>query len=115
MSKVIQYVVVMGQGYGANPLLDMRIQDINVVSDPNKRLPEVPEPAVADGTSDSQNADAHVGTNQFTDNIESDAVVCYRLVARSSYVFKMESILIMMDISEEMKSNLQRIISGYGG
>jgi hypothetical protein len=39
-----------GSGTGANPLLDMRIHDITVVADPNRRLPAAPEQVEADGT-----------------------------------------------------------------
>jgi hypothetical protein len=41
----------MGQGYASNPLLDMRIHDINVVADPNRHAPAGPDPVGADGTS----------------------------------------------------------------
>ena len=50
-SRVVSYVVVMGQGYASNPLLDMRIHDINVEADPNKHAPAGPDPVKADGTS----------------------------------------------------------------
>jgi hypothetical protein len=40
---------VMSPGYSSNPLLDMRIHDITVVADPNRRLPAAPEPVEADG------------------------------------------------------------------
>jgi hypothetical protein len=49
-SRVVKYVAVTGQRFGSNPLLDMRIHDINVMADPNKRIPAAPEPEVADGT-----------------------------------------------------------------
>jgi hypothetical protein len=42
--------VVEGLRYGSNPLLAMRIHDIAVVADPNRRLHDEPEPEVADGT-----------------------------------------------------------------
>jgi len=38
-SRVVKYVALMGQGYSLNPLLDIRIHDINVVADPNKHAP----------------------------------------------------------------------------
>jgi hypothetical protein len=48
--RVGSYVVVMGQGYASNPLLDMRIHDITVVADPNRHAPAAPDPVGADGT-----------------------------------------------------------------
>jgi len=41
---------MMGQGYSLNPLLNMRIHDINVEADPNKHAPAGPDPVEADGT-----------------------------------------------------------------
>jgi hypothetical protein len=43
-------VVVEGLRYGSNPLLTMRIHDITVVADPNRRLHDEPELKEADGT-----------------------------------------------------------------
>ncbi|MBN2229086.1 MAG: hypothetical protein JW779_05790 [Candidatus Thorarchaeota archaeon] len=43
----------MGQGYASNPMLDMRIYDINTVAQPNRVVPEAPtpeEPTDCDGT-----------------------------------------------------------------
>ena len=40
------------QGYPLVLLLDMRIHDITVVADPNKRLPAAPDPVEADGTAE---------------------------------------------------------------
>ena len=51
-SRVVSYVVVMGLGYDSNPLLDMRIHDINVEADPNTHAPAGPDPVEADGTTD---------------------------------------------------------------
>jgi hypothetical protein len=51
-SRIIKCVVVMSPGYSSNPLLDMRIHDITVVADPNRRLPAAPEPEEADGTTE---------------------------------------------------------------
>jgi hypothetical protein len=39
VSRVVEYVVIIGQGYGSNPLLDMRIHDIEVTANPNSRAP----------------------------------------------------------------------------
>jgi len=39
VSRVVKYVAIAGQGYSSNPLLDMRIHDINVVADPNRQSP----------------------------------------------------------------------------
>ena len=49
-SRVVSYVVVMGQGYDSSPLLDMRIHDISVEADPNKHAPSGPDPVEADGS-----------------------------------------------------------------
>jgi hypothetical protein len=41
---------MMGQGYGSNPLLDMRIHDINVEAEILRNIPQIPDPDGADGT-----------------------------------------------------------------
>ncbi len=51
-SRVIKYVVLLGYQYSTYPIVDMRIQDINVVADPNKRM--APPPFV-DDCSDNDN------------------------------------------------------------
>ena len=49
-SRVVKYVVVMGQGYDSSPLLDMRIHDINVEAEIIRNIPSIPEPEGVDGT-----------------------------------------------------------------
>ncbi len=51
-SRVIKYVVLLGYKYSNSQIADMRIQDINVVADPNKRM--APPPFV-DDCSDNDN------------------------------------------------------------
>jgi hypothetical protein len=51
-SRVIKYVVALGYRADSYNLVDLRIHDINVVADPNKRLPSVPDPVGSDGTSE---------------------------------------------------------------
>ncbi|MHA1864481.1 MAG: hypothetical protein ACTSWA_11985, partial [Candidatus Thorarchaeota archaeon] len=51
-SRVIKYVVLLGYQYSTLAIADMRIQDINVVADPNKRM--APPPFV-DDCSDNDN------------------------------------------------------------
>jgi hypothetical protein len=41
---------MMGQGYSLNPLLSMRIHDINVEADIMTSIPQIPEPIEEDGT-----------------------------------------------------------------
>ena len=62
-----------------------------------------------DGTCTSQIAKDHDGTKQFTDNVENDAVVYW---IGSWWEYYVEYILVIMDVFESMKSNLQRAISG---
>jgi hypothetical protein len=51
-SRVVSYVVMMGQGYSLNPLFGMRIHDINVESEIIRYIPQIPEPVVADGSTE---------------------------------------------------------------
>jgi hypothetical protein len=51
-SRVIKSVLIQGLRYGSSPLLSMRIHDIAVVADPNRRLHDEPEPVVYDGTTE---------------------------------------------------------------
>ncbi|NWF97258.1 MAG: hypothetical protein HXY34_14060, partial [Candidatus Thorarchaeota archaeon] len=43
-SRVIKYVVTLGQRYQSYSLVDMRVQDINVVANPQRRDPNVSTP-----------------------------------------------------------------------
>jgi len=74
-SRVVSYVVVMGQGYALNPILGMRIHDINVEADPNKRVPTEPEPVEADGTTPGSVSETD------TETIESDMEVGFSLLS----------------------------------
>jgi hypothetical protein len=71
-SRVVSYVVVMGQGYASNPLLGMRIHDINVESEIIRSIPQIPDPVESDGTSGGLSDAVDETTRNDVDNTSSD-------------------------------------------
>jgi hypothetical protein len=49
-SRIIKYVVTVGQRYSSYSLVDMRVHDINVVADLTRHDPTAPNPEENDGT-----------------------------------------------------------------
>ncbi len=117
-SRVIKYVVTLGQRYSTYSLVDMRIHDINVVADLTRHDPTAPdpdEPVDYDGTSTSSGEDSarvhEQDTEAMTDQADASISIYWTGPWPELHIDVMKQISVEISLTVHSKVDLLAAVS----